>query len=180
MTRRTRFLVNEHPAIASQWHSELNADLDLAKIGPGSHKAVFWRCDDGHVWQAQVHSRVAGSGCPKCAGYVPRGRTTLSEHSPGLVAEWHPRNDASPDRFGPGSQRKVWWRCHGGIQDKPSAEQLAALAALSVAWAGPAPAAPASTVGGSEQPSPMEAPVPEQRDADDAGADDEREAEADY
>ncbi|MET9779023.1 zinc-ribbon domain-containing protein [Streptomyces sp. NPDC006367] len=87
MTRRTRFLVTEHPAIAAQWHPELNADLDLAKIGPGSHKAVFRRCDDGHVWQAQVHSRVAGTGCPQCAGYVPRGRTTLSEHSPDLVAE---------------------------------------------------------------------------------------------
>lgn len=114
MTRRTRFLVNEHPAIAAQWHPELNVDLDLATIGPGSHKAVFWRCDDGHVWQAQVHSRVAGTGCPQCAGYVPRGRTTLSEHSPDLVAEWHPRNDATPSQFGPGSQRKVWWRCPVG------------------------------------------------------------------
>ncbi|WP_333751508.1 zinc-ribbon domain-containing protein [Streptomyces sp. IBSBF 2394] len=114
MTRRTRFLVNEHPAIAAQWHPELNADLDLAKIGPGSHKAVFWRCNEGHVWQAQVHSRVAGTGCPQCAGYVPRGRTTLSEYSPDLVTEWHPRNDASPDQFGPGSQCKVWWRCPVG------------------------------------------------------------------
>ncbi|MFF0108683.1 zinc-ribbon domain-containing protein [Streptomyces hirsutus] len=46
MTRRTRFLVIEHPAIAAQWHPDLNADLDLAQIGPGSHKAVFWRCDE--------------------------------------------------------------------------------------------------------------------------------------
>ncbi|AVV46701.1 hypothetical protein C6376_40540 [Streptomyces sp. P3] len=114
MTRRTRFLVNEHPAIAAQWHPDLNADLDLAQIGPGSHKAVFWQCEDGHVWQAQVHSRVAVTGCPQCAGYVPRGRTTLSEHSHDLVAEWHPSNDASPDQFGPGSQRKVWWRCPAG------------------------------------------------------------------
>ncbi|MEV5731180.1 zinc-ribbon domain-containing protein [Streptomyces pharetrae] len=58
--------------------------------------------------------RVAGAGCPQCAGYVLRGRTTLSEHSPDLAAEWHPRNDASPDQFGPGSQRKVWWRCPVG------------------------------------------------------------------
>ncbi|MFE9679725.1 zinc-ribbon domain-containing protein [Streptomyces sp. NPDC006259] len=66
----------------------MNADLGLAQIGPGSHKVVFWRCDDGHVWQAQVHFRVAGTRCPHCAGYVPYGRTTLSEHSPCLVAEW--------------------------------------------------------------------------------------------
>jgi very-short-patch-repair endonuclease len=114
MTRRTRFLVTEHPAIAAQWHPELNTELDLPQIGPGSHKSAFWQCDEGHVWQAQVHSRVAGTGCPQCAGYVPRGRTTLSEHSPGLVAEWHPRNDASPSQFGPASHRKVWWRCPAG------------------------------------------------------------------
>lgn len=114
MTRRTRFLVAEHPAIAAQWHPDLNPGLELAQIGPGSHKAVFWQCEDGHVWQAQVHSRVAGTGCPECAGYVPRGRTTFSEHSPDLVAQWHPRNDASPDQYGPGSQRQVWWRCPAG------------------------------------------------------------------
>jgi hypothetical protein len=56
MTRRTRSLVNEHPAIAAQWHPDLNADVNLAQIGPGSHKAVFWQCDDGHVWQARVHN----------------------------------------------------------------------------------------------------------------------------
>ncbi|MER5359693.1 zinc-ribbon domain-containing protein [Streptomyces sp. NPDC002785] len=114
MTRRTRFLVIEHPAIAAQWHPDLNTGLDLARIGPGSHKVAYWQCDDGHVWQARVHSRVAGSGCPQCAGYVLRGRTTLSEHSPGLIAEWHPRNEAPPDQFGPGSHHKVWWRCPVG------------------------------------------------------------------
>ncbi|AVH61711.1 MULTISPECIES: zinc-ribbon domain-containing protein [Streptomyces] len=114
MTRRTRFLVTEHPAIAAQWHPDLNADLDLSRIGPGSHKEAFWLCDAGHVWQAQVHSRVAGSGCPQCAGYVPRGRTSLSERAPHLVTEWHQRNDVSPDEVGPGSQRKVWWLCPAG------------------------------------------------------------------
>jgi putative zinc ribbon protein len=78
MTRRTRFLVTEHPAIAAQWHPDLNADLELSRIGPGSHKAAFWLCDAGHVWQAQMYSRVAGSGCPQCAGYVPRGQTRLA------------------------------------------------------------------------------------------------------
>ncbi|MGK3089660.1 hypothetical protein ACG93S_11625 [Streptomyces sp. WAC01490] len=33
MTRRTRFLVTEHPAIAAQWYPELNTELDLTQIG---------------------------------------------------------------------------------------------------------------------------------------------------
>lgn len=114
MTRRTRFLINEYPDIAAQWHPTLNAHLDLSLIGPGSHKAAFWQCGTGHVWQAKVHSRVAGSGCPDCAGYVPRGRVKLTERAPHLVAEWHPRNDVSPEEFGAGSQRKVWWCCPVG------------------------------------------------------------------
>ncbi|MFF1263857.1 zinc-ribbon domain-containing protein [Streptomyces sp. NPDC058321] len=114
MTRRTRFLVSEHPAIAAQWHPQLNTDLDVSLIGPGSHKLAFWLCSAGHVWQAKVYSRVAGSGCPQCTGYAPRGQIKLSEHVPHLVSEWHPRNDVSPGEVGPGSQRKVWWLCPAG------------------------------------------------------------------
>ncbi|MDX3231857.1 zinc-ribbon domain-containing protein [Streptomyces sp. ME19-01-6] len=114
MTRRTRFLIVEHPVIAAQWHPTLNADLDLSLIGPGSHKAAFWQCHDGHVWNAQVHSRIAGSGCPQCAGYVPRGQAKLSDRAPHLVNEWHPRNDVPPDSVGPGSRRMVWWLCPVG------------------------------------------------------------------
>ncbi|MFE6939554.1 hypothetical protein [Streptomyces chartreusis] len=67
----------------------------------------------------------------------------------------------------------VWVSNARARRGKLSAEQLAALAALGVDWAGPAP-----TDGGSEQPASAEAPVPEQRDAGGAGADDEPEAEA--
>ncbi|WP_415925728.1 Helicase associated domain protein [Streptomyces scabiei] len=71
----------------------------------------------------------------------------------------------------------VWVSNTRARRDKLSAEQLAALAALGVDWAGPAPAAPAPTDGGSDQPAPTETSVPEQRDAD-AVTDQEREAEA--
>lgn len=114
MTRRTRFLVDEQPSIAAQWHPTLNSHLDRETIGPGSHKRVHWTCATGHEWQASVHSRVAGSGCPTCAGYVPRGRISLARHSPDVAAQWHPRNDLTPDGVGPGSQRKVWWHCPAG------------------------------------------------------------------
>ncbi|MFJ9167344.1 zinc-ribbon domain-containing protein, partial [Lysinibacillus fusiformis] len=114
MTRRTRFLVNERPDIAAQWHPTLNGDLDRATIGPGSHRRVFWQCPAGHVWQAVVHGRVAGGGCPRCAGYIPPGSTNLAESFPELAAQWHPRNTLAADSVGPGSHRKVWWLCPHG------------------------------------------------------------------
>ncbi|MFD6821936.1 Helicase associated domain protein [Streptomyces sp. NPDC060085] len=64
----------------------------------------------------------------------------------------------------------VWVSNTRARRGKLSTEQLAALAALGVDWAGPVPT--------SEQPAPAEASVLEQRDAGDSGADDEREAEA--
>lgn len=67
----------------------------------------------------------------------------------------------------------VWVSSTRARRDKLSAEQLAALAALGGDWAGPA-----STDGGSEQPAPAEAPVPEQRDAGGAGVDNEPKVEA--
>ncbi|MFD7618190.1 zinc-ribbon domain-containing protein, partial [Streptomyces sp. NPDC059802] len=49
-------------SIATQWHPDRNTGLDLARVGPGSRKAAFSQCDDGHVWQAQVHSRAGAAG----------------------------------------------------------------------------------------------------------------------
>lgn len=36
----------------------------------GSHKKVWWRCGDGHVWKAAIFSRTGRQkcGCPICAG----------------------------------------------------------------------------------------------------------------
>ncbi|MFE2296406.1 Helicase associated domain protein [Streptomyces sp. NPDC059452] len=71
----------------------------------------------------------------------------------------------------------VWISNTRARRDKLSAEQLAALAALGVDWAGPAPAAPAPTDGSFDQPASPETSVPGQRDAN-AMTDQEREAEA--
>ena len=39
---------------------------------PGSHKKVWWRCSENHVWKAVVYSRTSDKrcGCPVCAGKV--------------------------------------------------------------------------------------------------------------
>ncbi|MFD7497127.1 zinc-ribbon domain-containing protein [Streptomyces sp. NPDC059832] len=69
-------------SIATQWHPDRNTGLDLARVGPGSRKAAFSQCDDGHVWQAQVHSRVAGGGGPPRRG----GGVARAEHVPPILA----------------------------------------------------------------------------------------------
>lgn len=63
-------LATRFPEVAAQWHDALNGDLKPRDVTAGSNKKVWWRCGDGHVWQACIYSRTRKkrSGCPVCAG----------------------------------------------------------------------------------------------------------------
>ena len=61
-----RSLAYKSPALAAQLHPTRNGDLDAAGLAAWANRKVWWRCGRGHVWEAAVSSRAAGSGCPKC------------------------------------------------------------------------------------------------------------------
>jgi len=69
-------LATLEPAVAAQWHPELNGNLTPKMVVPGSHKKVWWQCNDGHVWQATVYSRTGHMkcGCPVCAGKIKKNK----------------------------------------------------------------------------------------------------------
>ena len=60
------------PKLAEQWHPTLNGGLRPEDVTLGSNKKVWWRCGEGHVWQAFIYARAKrnGTGCPVCAGTV--------------------------------------------------------------------------------------------------------------
>lgn len=64
----THNLLSKHPTLASEWHPTKNGSLKPSAVVPGSHTSVWWLCSRGHEWQSAVKSRVAGTGCPYCAG----------------------------------------------------------------------------------------------------------------
>ncbi|MDD3346873.1 zinc-ribbon domain-containing protein [Oscillibacter sp.] len=54
-------------SLLTQWDAEKNLPLTPETVGHASGKPVWWRCEQGHSWQTQVHSRAAGAtGCPVC------------------------------------------------------------------------------------------------------------------
>lgn len=60
-----------YPEIAKQWHPTLNGRLTPDQVTSGSNKKVWWKCSEGHVWNAVIYSRTtARTGCPVCAGQV--------------------------------------------------------------------------------------------------------------
>ena len=61
-------LVTVNPKLACEWNYERNSNLRPEHILANSHKKVWWKCEKGHEWQAQIKSRNYGSGCPYCSG----------------------------------------------------------------------------------------------------------------
>ena len=65
-----------NPTLAKQWNCEKNKGLankwgeDMStpdKVTPGSKHKVWWKCDNGHEWQAVINNRHRlGHGCPEC------------------------------------------------------------------------------------------------------------------
>ena len=106
-----------YPDLARQWHPVLNGTLTPEQVLPGSHRSVWWICEKGHEWRAQVRSRAAGCGCPVCAGREIRpDENSLAARYPAVAAQWHPTRNGNltADAVAPGSPRKVWWLCDRG------------------------------------------------------------------
>ena len=109
------------PLLAKQWHPTKNGDLQPSQITPGSARKVWWRCESGHEWQAEVYSRTAGRGCPVCSGRViVPGENDLESNAPELAKQWcrEKNGTLTPDRVSIYSNKRVWWQCPLGHQWK--------------------------------------------------------------
>ena len=103
----------EPELVATGWDVERNAPLRATHVTAGSKKRVWWRCQArGHSWQAAVHTRVAGHGCPTCAGkLVEVGWNDLATLRPDIAAQavgW------DPSTVTVSSGLKKRWRCAEG------------------------------------------------------------------
>ena len=110
-------LLTVNPALATEWNYEKNIELTPADVKPNSNKKVWWKCNNGHEWQAKIQGRNRGLGCPYCAGQkVIKGENDLQTINPTLAKQWnHEKNTGlSPTEVLPGSDKKVWWVCHQG------------------------------------------------------------------
>lgn len=105
-----------YPNIAKEWNTEKNNGATPNSIYGKSAKKVWWRCPNGHSWEATVASRtIAKSGCPYCAGNLAiAGENDIGTLRPDLMAEWDKERNPSPTEFKIYSDKKVWWICSAG------------------------------------------------------------------
>ena len=103
--------------LAAQWHPTKNGALTPRDVVPGARRKVWWVCGYGHEWRAAVASRVAGCGCPVCAGkVVVPGENDMASLFPEIAAQWYQEKNGRlrPSAVSPYSNRRVWWRCESG------------------------------------------------------------------
>ena len=61
------FLPTTDPDLAKQWHPEKNGDVSPETVRPASLKVYWWRCEQGHEFQAApVHRTRMSRPCPGC------------------------------------------------------------------------------------------------------------------
>ena len=116
-TEKETSLLFSNPKIAREWNYEKNGNLKPEHFAANSHKKVWWKCCEGHEWQATIKDRNDGNGCPYCSSKkVLKGYNDLQTVNPTLAMEWnYEKNDGvTPADVMPNSNKKVWWECSKG------------------------------------------------------------------
>jgi hypothetical protein len=67
-----------NPELCKEWDYDKNGDLTPEDISFGSNKRVWWKCREGHEWEATPDDRSNGSGCPLCRRIFLRDGTSFS------------------------------------------------------------------------------------------------------
>lgn len=114
MSRSKKSAVITNDRLMKEWDWEMNAELDPKKLTLGSGKRAFWRCKQGHVWEAEIYKRgVEGQNCPYCAKRRASREYNLKVLYPEIASEWDVGFNATlkPEKVTPKSNKKVYWRC---------------------------------------------------------------------
>ena len=109
-------IADDYPILAQEWDPVLNGELKPENIpSTKSHDRYYWKCRKcGYSWPGVLAERIAGTGCPACAGkVVVNGQNDLASFYPLLAQEWHPTKNGTltPSTVSKGSGKTVWWRC---------------------------------------------------------------------
>lgn len=111
-------LATTHPNLERDWDYEKNDELGvkITEVSKGNKTNVYWKCPTHGLYQAVISDRVAGNGCPYCAGKMVKvGMNDLATTHPNLAREFdREKNGFGPENITFGSIKKVWWKCKFG------------------------------------------------------------------
>lgn len=109
-------LQTTNPELMKEWDYQKNI-IKPYEIKVGSGMKIWWKCKEGHSWEATPNHRKKGQGCPYCSGKkVLAGFNDIKTLRPNIAKEWdYEKNEnKTPDMYTVRSGIKVWWRCKEG------------------------------------------------------------------
>ena len=66
-----------NPTLAKEWNYERNDNLKPDMVIANNSKKVWWKCNEGHEWEATIVNRNRGTGCPECYKFSRRKNEKL-------------------------------------------------------------------------------------------------------
>jgi len=77
-TSNENCLLNRNPQLSTEWHPSKNGGMMPADVTAFSNKKFWWKCINGHEWEAVVADRMRGNKCPHCY-YLKAGHKVENE-----------------------------------------------------------------------------------------------------
>lgn len=114
-------LMTRYPRIAREFDIRKNAPMTLDRVSSLSKDRLYWRCPQGHIWEASPFERSYNHvECPYCQG--KKEYNALDYNRPDIAKYWHPtkNGDLLPEDITCGSGKEVWWTCDAGHSFKTS------------------------------------------------------------
>ena len=112
--------VSEYDYMLKMWDFKKNVGVSPETTNAGSHKKLWWICENGHSYQTEVRVIRNGHKCPYCTiggrRHCLKGFNDIATTHPGLAKEWdYKRNHGhTPDEFTDGSDFLAGWVCENG------------------------------------------------------------------
>lgn len=114
-------IAKKNPELLLEWDYHTNEELGITpeNVSFSSGVNVWWKCSQGHKWQASIANRNRGTNCPYCAGNLTLiGTNDLKTLRPDLVAEWDYEMNSplglSPQSVSISSGKTAYWICKHG------------------------------------------------------------------
>lgn len=100
------------PEIAKEWDNEKN-NLTADKVFPGTVKKYWWKCINGHSYQASPNKRTSNRGCPYCSNRLVSEKNSLVILYPSIAKEFHKAKNIgiNVNDLSVKSHKKIWWKC---------------------------------------------------------------------
>ena len=111
-------MATTNPELLKEWDYSKNT-IKPDEVTKGTHKKIWWICNNNHSYKATIPARRTGTGCPYCSGNkVLDGFNDLATTNPELLKKWdYEKNDKlgiTPESISKSYSKKVWWKCKNG------------------------------------------------------------------